>query len=194
MRLNREVANPELDELVGFTLDGPDRKRLNELELVDSRKVGRPYVHVLTERGWSWCEQELSAKTPPATRPRNLVAVGAYLLLDGFGEYLRRENLRLADLFGSTVDLGATDIESRIRIAYRELARSPRDWVGLADLRPKLGGAPAGEVDAVLKELYRTGQAQLVPESNRKALTEADHDAAIRVGGEDNHLLSIEVS
>jgi hypothetical protein len=33
-----------------------------------------------------------------------------------------------------------------------------------------------------------------VPESNRKALTEADHDAAIRIGREDNHLLSIETS
>lgn len=62
------------------------------------------------------------------------------------------------------------------------------------DLRPLLDGAPASEVDAVLKELSRQGRLHLAPESNRKALTDADHEAAIRVGGEDNHLLSIEVS
>jgi len=83
------------------------------------------------------------------------------------------------------------DLETRIRVAYRELVREPRGWVALVDLRPKLG-APANEVDAVLKELSRTGKAHLVPEDNRKVLTPADREAAIRIGGEDNHLLSIE--
>jgi hypothetical protein len=34
----------------------------------------------------------------------------------------------------------------------------------------------------------------LVPEANRKALTVADHEAAVRIGGEENHLISIEAS
>jgi hypothetical protein len=85
-------------------------------------------------------------------------------------------------------------LEEAIRAAYRKLAAEPRDWVGLADLRPLLGAAPKTEVDAVLKHLSRTGQAHLVPESNRKALAAVDRAAAVRIGGEDNHLLSIEAS
>jgi hypothetical protein len=86
------------------------------------------------------------------------------------------------------------EIENRIRAAYSKLARSSRGWVGLVDLRPMLGDVSTQDVDAVLKELSRTGQAHLVPESNRKVLNAADHEAAIRIGGEENHLISIEAS
>jgi hypothetical protein len=61
------------------------------------------------------------------------------------------------------------------------------------DLRPKLG-APAAEVDAVLKKLSSAGEVHLVPEDNRKALTAADHEAAIRIAGEDNHFVAFEAS
>ncbi|WP_236794614.1 hypothetical protein [Amycolatopsis sp. GM8] len=198
MALAREVSNPELQAIVGFTLDGQDRRRLNELDLVASHKQGRSFAHELTERGWAWCEGELGQETPPSPRPRSVLSVALYVLLSGVDQYRRREGLRLADIFAPTSDVTAEetpeDIESRIRTAYRKLARSPRDWVGLAELRTELGGAPAQDVDAVLKELNRAGQVHLVPESNRKTLTPADREAAIRVGGEDNHLLSIEVS
>jgi hypothetical protein len=194
MVLAREVSNQELKTLVGFALDGQDRMGLNKLGLVASRKQGRPYVHELTDQGWAWCAEELTATKPPAPSPRSTLAPALYVLLNGLDGYLRRENLRLADVFTPNVELTTEEIESRIRIAYRKLAPAPRDWVGLVDLRSMLGDAPRQDVDAVLKELSRTKQAVLVPESNRKALTAADHEAAIRIGGEDNHLLSIETS
>jgi hypothetical protein len=194
MVLAREVSNPELRTIVGFAIDGKERVQLNELQLVTSRKEGRFFVHELTDHGWAWCGDELGAGTPPPPSPRSSLAVALYLLLGGLDGYLRREHLRLADVFVPDVELTAEEIENRIRTAYRKLVRSPRDWVGLVDLRPMLGDAPTTEVDAVLKELSRTRQVTLVPESNRKALTAADHDAAIRIGGEDNHLLSIETS
>lgn len=191
MVLAREVSNPELETVVGFTLTGKERRELNDLGYVVSEMSGRAFRHQLTESGWAWCGAELGAKTAPPLSRSTLIS-GLYVLLGGFDDYLRRQNLRLADLFTPAVEPTEDDIESRIRAAYRKLARSPRDWVGLADLRPMLGGAPARAVDAVLKELSRTGKIHLVPESNRKVLTAADHAAAIRVGGEDNHLLSIE--
>ncbi|MGQ0837798.1 hypothetical protein [Actinokineospora sp.] len=210
MVLAREVSNPELRTIVGFVIDGKERVQLNDLDLVASRKQGRCFVHELTDRGWAWCGGELAATTPPPPAPRSTLAAALYVLLGGLDGYLRRENLRLAHVFAADVEAAAevdiepvtevdveptaAEIEHRIRIAYRELARSPRDWVGLVALRPMLGNAPTEEVDAVLKELSRTGQAHLVPESNRKVLTPADHDAAIRIGGGDNHLLSIETS
>ncbi|MGW4833637.1 hypothetical protein ACWEOG_38980 [Amycolatopsis japonica] len=190
MVVAREVSNPELREIVGFALDGEERRQLNGLDLVASEKRGRPYFHELTERGWAWCEEELSQEEAP--RPRSSLGSALYVVLGGLGRHLRREKLRLADLFMPEVDLTVEEIESRIRIAYRKLSRSPRDWVALVELRPMLGEASTVDVDAVLKELSRSGQAHLVPESNRKALTAADHEAAIRIGGEDNHLISIE--
>ncbi|AUI58180.1 hypothetical protein [Amycolatopsis sp. BJA-103] len=194
MVVAREVSNPELDELVHFKLDGKERTGLNDLDLVSSERSkvlrGRPFVHTLTERGWARCEEELSVEEAPS--PRTSLGSALYVLLGGLGRHLRRGNLRLADLFMPDVELTAEEIETRIRIGYRKLSRTPRDWVALVELRPLLGEASTVDVDAVLKELSRSGQAHLVPESNRKALTAADHAAAIRIGGEDNHLISIE--
>ncbi|MGW5741929.1 hypothetical protein [Amycolatopsis sp. NPDC003861] len=192
MVLGREVPNPELKELVGFTLTGKERTQLKDAGYITSEQVGRPFVHELTDRGWAWCEKELGAKTPPPPRPQSTLCSVLYLVLGGFDEFRRHRNLRLADIFGSSAaPEPVEDLETRIRVAYRELVKEPRGWVGLVDLRPKLG-APAAEVDAVLKELSRTGKVHLVPEDNRKALEPADHAAAIRIGGEDNHFVSFE--
>ncbi|UJW36005.1 hypothetical protein L3Q67_20730 [Saccharothrix sp. AJ9571] len=193
MVLAREVSNPELNTVVGFTLTGEERRELNDLGYVHSEKSGRSFSHELTDSGWSWCRGELAMKSPPPNSRSSLIT-GLYVLLGGFDDYMKRQGLQLFELFAPRVELTPDGIESRIRDAYRKLARAPRDWVGLVDLRPMLDGAPASEVDAVLKELSRQGRLHLAPESNRKALTDADHEAAIRVGGEDNHLLSIEVS
>ncbi|HET6705294.1 hypothetical protein [Amycolatopsis sp.] len=196
MVLGREVPNQELAELVGFTLTGTERTGLNKLGYVDSERTGpkRSYVHQLSDSGWAWCEKELVAGGPPPQRGQSPLATALYVLLGGLDGYLRRENKRLFQVFGSGPGSNGgfpADLEERIRAAYRELVREPRGWVALVDLRPKLGAPPA-EVDAVLKELSRAGKAHLVPEHNRKVLTAADHEAAIRIGGEDNHLLSIE--
>lgn len=203
MVLGREVPNQELQEVVGFTLTGKDRTNLNKLGYVESEPTGprKSFVHVLSDSGWAWCEEELGADGPPPPRGQSTLASALYVLLGGLNGYLQRENKRLFHLFGpgsSSAEAGSVaeeapkgPLEDRIRVAYRELVKEPRGWVGLVDLRPKLG-APAAEVDAVLKKLSSAGKIHLVPEDNRKALTAADHEAAIRIGGEDNHLLSIE--
>ncbi|KDN17387.1 hypothetical protein [Amycolatopsis rifamycinica] len=194
MVLGREVPNPELKELVGFTLVGKERTQLKDAGYITSEQIGRPFVHQLTDRGWAWCEKELGEGTPPPPRPQSTLCSVLYLVLGGFDQFRRGRDLRLADVFGTSAPpspVPVEDLETRIRVAYRELVTEPRGWVGLVDLRPKLG-APAAEVDALLKELSRAGKIHLVPEDNRKALTAADHEAAIRIGGEDNHLLSIE--
>nr|BFE53267.1 hypothetical protein GCM10017745_66940 [Saccharothrix mutabilis subsp. capreolus] len=195
MVLGRAVSNKELEDHVGFRLSGQERIELNSLQFVDSHKEGSLFVHKLTARGLEWCAQELRAKTPPPPAARSRLVRPLYVLLDTLGQYLRHNGLHLTDVFGAHEgDLTSEEIQHRIITVYRGLARAPRDWVGLVELRPMLGDIPVAEVDAVLKELSRTGQAHLVPESNRKALTPADHEAAIRIGGEDNHLISIEAS
>ncbi|WP_410646434.1 hypothetical protein [Amycolatopsis sp. cmx-4-54] len=43
--------------------------------------------------------------------------------------------------------------------------------------------------DEHLKRLSQAGKLHLVPESNRKTLRDPDHDAAIHISGEANHLV-----
>lgn len=75
--------------------------------------------------------------------------------------------------------------------AYLDLAEMPVDWIRIARLRPMVD-ATHEEFTATLTELTKTGYVHLVPESNRKVLTKEDHEAAIRIGSEDKHLLGIE--
>lgn len=72
------------------------------------------------------------------------------------------------------------------------LARQPGDWVGVIDLRAELDarGVSREAQDAHLTRLSAEGLIHLVPESNRKALRAEDHAAAIRLGGDDCHLIA----
>ncbi len=194
----REISNPELREIVGFPLDGKERRRLNDRKLVTSGRRGRSFVHELTDAGWRWCQEELTAGRPPRS---SYLGGACYALLANLSRFLDRADLRLADVFGRTDEpfrpaLAAApapdgDVERRIRSAYRQLAREPRDWVSLAELRP-LVGAAREEVDSVLRQLNRSHQASIIPEQHQRVLTQADEDAAVRIGGENKHLISIE--
>lgn len=82
------------------------------------------------------------------------------------------------------------EIENKVREIYDGLVQQPGDWAGIVDIRRQLGDQyDRAEVDSVLKQLDRSGVVVIAPESNRKALTEEDHAAAIRIGGEDNHII-----
>jgi hypothetical protein len=176
---NREVPNVELTNDYKIKLGKHAREELNDKGLLASRTEGRRLVHRITENGITWCEQQLADIEPPKN---------AGPLVRVVFEMVRRSNLRFADL------MPPTDLESLIRAAYRDLSAKPQDWVRLAKLRPRLDGADRDEVDKVLLAMIRTGLVHLAPDSNRKALTDADHDAAIRIGGQDKHLLAIEES
>lgn len=192
LALGREVTNVEFRNLVGFAIDGKDRRALNDIGFVESRLVKRCYNHVLTEAGFAWCQEEFRAGRPPQPAPRSTLAPALYILLAMLDGYMERARVPLSEIFPPNVNLTPEEIETRIRNAYRKLARAPQDWVQLADLRRVLGNVPTKTVDEVLKDLSRTGKAHLTPRNDRGALTEADHAAAIEIGGEDNHRISIE--
>lgn len=71
------------------------------------------------------------------------------------------------------------------------LEHKPGDWVGIVDLRRALDarGIPRAAQDRQLKRLSAEGKVHIVPESNRKALRQEDHDAALQLAGEPNHLI-----
>ncbi len=182
----REVSNNELEDLAGFRLTGAERRVLNELGLVTSvqERSNRPYRHELTGAGWDWCTTELSSGTPP----RSQSAGGAlYAVLGSLARFLERSGLHLQEVF----EAGELAIDRQVRAAYAEVAPEPSTWVGLAALRNALNGESRGEVDQALHRLNRAADVNIIPESNQKMLTEEDRDAAIRIGGEDRHLIAI---
>lgn len=88
------------------------------------------------------------------------------------------------------------EITTQITTAYQTiLARKGRrhgDWITLTDLRIELDESfPRYEIDEALREMYRTQQAILIPESNQKILTEWDRWSAVEIGEQMKHLISI---
>ncbi len=188
----QEISNVDLKERYGFTLTGESKSRLNDRKLVSSRRVGRAYVHELTEPGWRRCREELAAPCPP----RAGAAGGAlYALLHGLARYMTREELSLPEVFGRTSAAptsAGNDVEAAIRTAYPKAPRRPGGWVALTDLRQLLDQIPRQAVDDTLARMGRLPRVSLLPEENQKVLTQSDREAAIQLGGTAYHFLLIE--
>lgn len=188
----REVSNVELERIAGFRLDGKELRKLRARQLVESHQAARnrPLVHLLTDEGWAWCAAELAAAERP---PRSGTAGGAlYAVLAGLHRYLERLDLKPADVFQRADDSPpGPDLPDRIRLAYGKLATGPGDLVNLTQLRPLLADVPRSAVDAALRQMSRARQANLVPQANQKTLSLADREAAVRIGNEDCHLVSV---
>jgi hypothetical protein len=185
MLANREVPNVELKDTYKISLPPKDRDVLNRDKLLETLKEGRRLIHRITDRGIDWCmthllESELPSRVGPQARVNQE-------LLRRMVPFLRERGL-LAEAIRSR------GLEELIRQVYLELGDGYQDWVRLAKIRPRLDGADREEVDETLLKMVRSGTTHLVPDSNRKVLTEEDHAAAIRIGGEDKHLMAIEES
>lgn len=85
----------------------------------------------------------------------------------------------------------ARTAQQKIADAYAKLTPDNIGGVSITDLRRKIGGLTRDEEDTALRELSRTGQANIYPEANRKLLTADDHDAAVMIGNEPNHQIAM---
>ena len=188
------VANPDLDS--NLRIVGEVRRVLTERGLVKGWREGQAYVHQLTDKGWEWCEEELSAERPPRA---GSFAAPLYEVLHSLRRHLGAKGSVLGELFQPEKPIDAPiqdeqelDLPTKIRAAYWELASAPNEWVSLARLRPLLINVPDGELDEALRAIERIPGVTLVPEANQKALTAADKKASIRIGGKDKHLIAIQ--
>ncbi|MBW8484054.1 hypothetical protein [Actinomadura parmotrematis] len=182
------ASNPELRDWIGSPIDGAHRRRLEELGLVEGEKR-RSYHFELTEKGWAWCVAELSTEAPARSFLQGRVL---YRLLPVLRTALEAADTSLAEQVAALRRTGGAALTARIREAYWKLADAPQDWVPLTALRPLLGGAPRADVDAALRELEREEDVHIAPEADQKILTEADREAALRIGGKSKHLLAID--
>jgi hypothetical protein len=177
----RELTNPEMHDIAGVTLDGKPRRRLEDGGLVASRRLGRPYAFVLTKDGADWCNDHLAENWP--ARTGTLGKALRVLLVSG----LRQRGQELAEVVPFR-----SEVEQQIRGAYWRLVKSPGDWVGLADLRPKLAHLARESIDTELERMASTPGVHVQSEPNQKALSDADRKAAVRFGGDERHMLKIE--
>jgi hypothetical protein len=196
----RQVANPELEQLIGVRLDGADRRLLNARKYVESAKVGRAYVHELSDAGWRWCAQELGSS--PGERASSLERAH-YKVFGLFARHLDAAGLTLADIAAPTpgapastaaanAATAAPDLTAFIETGYRALAAKAGEFVSLRELRLRLTDRTRPEVDAALTAMFTAQRVNLIPQSNQQALSDADREAALRIGGEYKHLISIE--
>ena len=203
----RQVANPELEQLIGVRLDGAERRDLNDRRLVESTRAGRAFAHELSDAGWRWCAQELA--TAPAGRGSSLERAH-YRVFAVFARYLDAAGLSLADIVRPEAEPEAetetetarleaeaaeADLTACIEAGYRSLAVGSGEFVSLRELRlrlTELTGRPRPDVDTALAALFTAQRINLIPQSNQRALSDADREAALRIGGESKHLISIE--
>ena len=190
MALNKETRNAELFRRYRIDVKRPMREKLNRDGLLQSRNMGaKGFAHELTDAGWAWAVAELDAPVPP--RPGS--AGGAlYALLNGLKVALDARGMLLQELFAPPAPKPPGSLRERIRQAYRSLASRPRDWVELRDLRGQLGDWPRREVDQELIRMFRKKDVDLTLHEDRGRLTQADRDAALRLGVDDMHLISME--
>lgn len=198
MMFVEEVSNTEIREAYGFTIDKKVRDRLVGSGCITahkSKELRGAFVHELTEAGWKQCREELAAETPKGAQKGYRLLYGLARTLD---RHLTRSRLEMADVFvpddsPEVVEVPRNaDPDGEIRAAYDALVSRPGAWVSLTRLRNALPHLSRDEVDEALLRLDLEPSTYLIPEANQKTLTEADRDAAIHVGGEDKHLLSID--
>lgn len=83
--------------------------------------------------------------------------------------------------------------KTAVRDAVANLQTKPGAWVSLTRVRNELGESHnRDDVDAALREIERDPDVNIVPESNRKTLTDADRFSAVVIGMQDKHLISIQ--
>ncbi len=189
----REVTNSQLAERAGFRLDGKERRELNDLKLVDSRRTGRTYAHELTDAGWRWCATELSVglrgkatSMEGALEPSSAVSAATWMTQ---GRAWR------------TYSGGAPPMRPRRRprpqmsrnLSLRPITIWPLSQASSlgTELRDRLSVIERTDLDSALERMYRAQRVNLVPQDNQQALTDADRQSALRVGGEFKHLLSV---
>ena len=193
MALNKETRNAELRGRYGLDVKKPMRVKLNREGLVQSRSLGaKGFAHELTDAGWAWVVAELEQ---PAPRRAGSAGGALYALLNGLKVAVEARGMVIQELFAQSEPAAPRQpgsLRDRIRRAYRSLSSRPWDWVELRDLRAQLGEWPRREVDLEIVRMFRERDVNLTLHEDRGRLTQADRDAALRLGVDDMHLISME--
>lgn len=183
------ASNTQLGQRYRFTLTGKKRTALMESGYITStRKSGRdPFLHELTEKGKALCRNALRVGPDPDASLGHRINQGMFERLT---ELLAAKGLDIFDSVTPGDESGAATKEGLSTVYFR-LASRPGAWVSLTDLRAELAGVERESLDRLLHDLHVAEEVTLIPEENRRSITADDQAAAVRIGGEDRHLISI---
>lgn len=194
----REVLNTELKAVYGLDVRKGSRDKLARKQYVASRKSGPTYALQLDDKGWVHVQEELNFRSNGATA--QAAAVAAVLnglrdrVLDRSGCTSFAELFALNDVRGpASAPEQEQILRTRVVNAYDALKGEPGGWVSLTRLRSFFGDVSRATMDDALRKVSREPGVTVAPQSNQKMLTDADHDAALHIGGQDKHVLSIGV-
>ena len=183
-----EASNPDLRKLYRITIEKSARDQLARDKLITWKKGLRGAIfHELTDEGWVRGRDELTLAPPDGVGAAWHMLYGTFRHLNGL---MIKNGYHLADVFAGA-DPGPLSVEDRIRRVYGELATEPGDLVSLARLRDELPDIPRKSLDEALLDLDRQREIQLEPDPHRIALSDRAKAAAIPLGGEDMHLITI---
>lgn len=188
----RKISNTELRDLHGVTLIGKDCSRVNGEGWVVSSTGRRPYLHTITAKGEGLLDKKLIVAVPDEKEPKaKTKETQLWAALSALHEYhrTRRAVKPSAEIAPAAVADGGLD--ERIRAAYRQLSTGPGAWVNLSRLRPLFTEVSKADLDQALRHLADESDVNLEPEANQKTLSVEDRKAAVRIGGENRHLLAI---
>jgi hypothetical protein len=192
----REVLNTELKVVYGLDVRKPSRDKLSGKQYVASHKSGPTYALQLDDKGWAHVHEELNFRSNGATAQAAAVSAVLRGLRD---RVLERSDFKsFTELFALNDVRGPASppeqeqiLRTRIVNAYDALKDEPAGWVSLTRLRPFFGDVSRAAMDEALRKVSREPGVTIAPQSNQKMLTDADHAAALHIGGQDKHVLSI---
>ncbi|MBM7078476.1 MULTISPECIES: hypothetical protein [Micromonospora] len=189
------VPNTYLRNTAGISLSRPHRDDLRDRGFITVAE--KPLVLELTEKGWGQAIEELSGSVPPRAGAAGGALYIALGFLRGLLDHLKVAPSELFTLRFAIHEATLTpaqaepptsqlDVASAIREAYGTVAQSG-DLLPLTQLRTAL----KAQIDAALIRMNREPDVQIIPNSQQGDLTAEDRAAAVRIGNQDRHLISI---
>jgi hypothetical protein len=180
-----------------------DRRELVRLGLLRVEREKRGALKLtVTDKGWSWADSNLGADLPSKASAGIAPLLQRWLTL--LHTLLRRHEMSLSDLFEASGNEGGStsshlepkatvserSVKGQIRDAYLALTGGEiKSRCLLRDLRARLSKLSRSDVDTTVAQMVRSGEAVLFRLDNRLEITAADTHAAIRMGGEQQHIL-----
>jgi hypothetical protein len=175
----RESA--DLKAVYNLVLKPSHRNKLQRLGLIETTE--KPFTHVLSNKGWQWAEEQLSA-----ARPKGQMGMGPlYALLHGLHKHLERRRYTLRDVFSeageTTGDVSREHMENAAWVEADEaLAQALQDMSVFNRAISKLQEAPQDHMSELVK---RTASASnLVLQSVRQAARKRELSFATEEGRE----------
>ena len=172
-----------------------ERQQLIDAGLIELEKRGRANYVLLTDKAWRVAVDNFDA----AISQSKFAADVLQALLKRLQDYMQGADVTLAEIMRPTRgdeesdSSHLVDLEGRIRTAYLKVSNNK--WnvrVRLANLRQQLADIPRPVIDNQLLKMQKDERLLLYPLDYRPDITPEDQEAALNIGGYDNHLLYME--